>query len=84
MKWRTTKNLELLRGQTLIVRKNLAVSSQWVKILNFLSNFLNLNIQIEKGFSWQILKAILNSGYKQPTPIQRKVIQIQIFNFKNF
>lgn len=26
------------------------------------------------GFSWQILKAILNSGYKLPTPIQRKSI----------
>ena len=28
-----------------------------------------------KGFAWQILKAILNSGYKQPTPIQRKVFK---------
>ncbi len=26
------------------------------------------------GFSWQVLKAILNSGYKLPTPIQRKSI----------
>ncbi|RNA16152.1 ATP-dependent RNA helicase DDX54 [Brachionus plicatilis] len=26
------------------------------------------------GFNWQILKSILNSGYKQPTPIQRKAI----------
>ena len=25
------------------------------------------------GFSWQILKSIINSGYNQPTPIQRKV-----------
>lgn len=28
------------------------------------------------GFSWQILKSIINSGYKQPTPIQRKAIPI--------
>lgn len=25
------------------------------------------------GFAWQILKGILHSNYKQPTPIQRKV-----------
>ncbi len=26
------------------------------------------------GFSWQLLKSIINSGYNQPTPIQRKAI----------
>lgn len=46
-------------------------------ILNLISitrqfNFFKLSFF--KGFSWQILKSIINSGYKQPTPIQRKAI----------
>lgn len=26
------------------------------------------------GLSWQILKGVLNNGYKVPTPIQRKTV----------
>jgi len=42
----------------------------------FFINFSYLIIMF-KGFAWQILKAILNSGYKQPTPIQRKVLMFK-------
>lgn len=56
-------------------KRNLVDFSLWVFLTTaiFLIN-LNIFLFFFKGFSWQILKAILNSGYKLPTPIQRKSI----------